>query len=214
MDVADERLILDMNRALWWPRTRRLLLADVHFGKGSVLRKSGISVPTGQTATDLTRLDQLIERYKPSELVVLGDLVHGRSSFDAPWVQQVRNWRQRHIDITMRLLGGNHDRHFDPQHLGFEIINGELNLNPFVLRHEPGASRLGYVLAGHVHPGISVRDGWRRHRFPAFRFTGQIGILPAFGSLTGLHVGPVSKGERIVAITPGGLLDVSIHPPA
>lgn len=213
MDVADERLILNIDRALWWPRMRCLMLADVHFGKGSVLRKSGISVPTGQTAIDLTRLDQLIERYKPQEIIVLGDLVHGRSSLDAPWVQQVQNWRQGHITIAMRLVAGNHDRHFDPHHLGFDIINGELGLNPFVLRHAPGMSPSGYVLAGHLHPGISVRDGWRRHRFPAFRFTDQMGILPAFGSLTGLHEGRVSKAERVVAITPGGLLDVSNHRP-
>ena len=211
VDVAGERLILDNSRAVWWPRPQRLLLADVHFGKGSVLRQSGIAVPTGQTATDLKRLDQLIERYQPRELIVLGDLVHGRSSLDAPWVEQVTGWRNRHASVSMRLIAGNHDRHFDPEQLGFEIIGEELIAESFVLRHAPAVSTRGYVLAGHVHPGISVRDGWRRHRLPAFRFALQSGILPAFGSLTGLHEQAAKDGERIVAVTPAGLLDVSSH---
>lgn len=210
MDVADERLLLDHNRAIWWPRHRWLLLADTHFGKGSVLRQSGIAVPTGQTATVLRRLDQLIERYQPRELIVLGDLVHGRSSVDAPWVEQVTRWRDHHASISMRLIAGNHDRHFDPEKLGFEIIGEELTVDSLVLRHAPCTSSSGYVLAGHVHPAISVRDGWRRHRLPAFRFASQMGILPAFGALTGMHEQLVEEGERIVAVTPVGLLDVSI----
>ena len=209
IDVAGEQLILDVDRAIWWGQTKNLLLADVHFGKGSVLRQAGISVPTGQTATDLERLDELIERYQPGELLVLGDLVHGRSPIDAQWVDQVKAWRQRHKAVAMRLIAGNHDRHFDPEHLGFEVIPHALQVGPFVLSHEPIPCDHGYVLAGHVHPGISMRDGWRLHRLPAFRFGVDIGILPAFGTLTGLHEHSPAEGERIIAVTPAGLLDVS-----
>ena len=209
IDIAGERLILDVNRAIWWSQAKSLLLADVHFGKGSVLRQSGIAVPTGQTASDLERLDRLIERYQPHEVLVLGDLVHGGSPIDARWVQQVKEWRQRHKNIAMRLIAGNHDRHFDPEHLGFEVIPHALQVGPFVLSHEPIPCDQGYVLAGHVHPGISVRDGWRRHRLPAFRFGVGAAVLPAFGSLTGLQEYSPAEGERIVAVTPAGLLDVS-----
>ena len=106
IDVAGEQLILDVDRAIWWRQAKRLLLADVHLGKGTVLRQAGISVPTGQTARDLERLDQLIERYQPAELLVLGDLVHGRSPIDARWVEQVKTWRQRHKTVVMRLIAG------------------------------------------------------------------------------------------------------------
>ncbi len=209
LDVAGESLVLNSERAIWWRDARCLLVADVHFGKGSVLRQSGIAVPTGQTVADLARLGSLIDQYQPNEIIVLGDLVHGRSSPDAAWVGQVTKWRERHHCVAMRLVAGNHDRHFDSRLLGFEVIEDELRHGPFLLRHAPTPSRRGYVLAGHVHPGISVRDGWRKHRFPAFRFDDQVGTLPAFGSLTGLQENPVGKGERIVAVTPVGLLRVS-----
>ena len=209
IEVAGERLILDLDRAIWWPRSRTLLLADVHFGKGSVLRQSGISMPAGQTAADLERMDKLIDHYRPKELLVLGDLVHGRSVIDAVWVNQVRTWRQHHRALAMRLVAGNHDRHFDPGHLGFEVVPDALQVAPFVLRHDPVRSDDGYVLAGHVHPGVSLHDGWRRHRFPAFRFGSHVAVLPAFGALTGLHEATPAAGERIFAVTPGGLIDAS-----
>ena len=67
----------------------------------------------------------------------------------------------------------------------------------------------GYVLAGHVHPAVTVRDGWRRHRLPAFRFCDHVGVMPAFGTLTGLHEHDVAAGERVFAVTPVGLIDVT-----
>ncbi len=212
LEVAGETLVLNQERAIWWPAAHCLMVADVHFGKGSVLRQSGIAVPTGQTDTDIARLDSLIEQYQPNELIVLGDLVHGRSPPDAQWVEQVASWRTRHGDVAMRLVAGNHDRHFDSRLLGFEVIEHEWLHGAFLLRHAPTASERGYVLAGHVHPSVSVRDGWRRHRFPAFRFEEKMGTLPAFGSLTGLHEKSVSKGERIVAVTPAGLLSLGDTP--
>lgn len=204
--VAGEMLTLHADRALWWARQRTLMVADVHFGKGSVLRRAGVAVPTGQTAADLTRLDALITHYQPRQLIVLGDLVHGKAPQDAPWISAVIDWRQRHRAIEMTLVAGNHDRHFDARTLGFEVVEHDLLVAPFALRHMPGRIDNAYVLAGHVHAGVAVRDGWRKHRLPAFRFHEHGGILPAFGALTGLHDAPPEPGERVFAVTPAGML--------
>ena len=206
LQVAGEMLELHSERALHWRRARCLLVADVHLGKGAVLRRAGVSVPTGQTATDLARLDVLIEHYQPQRLIVLGDLVHGDATAQAPWLRQVGEWRRRHEREQMTLVAGNHDRHFDARALGFDLAGDALELPPFTLLHAPAKRPDRYVLAGHVHPGIIVRDGWRRHRLPAFRFTGDCGLLPAFGTLTGLHDAPAIADERIVAVSPGGLI--------
>jgi DNA ligase-associated metallophosphoesterase len=207
--VAGERVELHVERALYWHRRRCLMLADVHFGKGSVLRRAGITVPTGQTSADLLRLDNLIARYQPIQVIVLGDLVHGAAPLDTPWIGLVNEWRQRHAAIQMTLIAGNHDRHFDAHELGFDIVGDELALPPFLLRHAPGEVPGSYVLAGHVHPGITLHDGWRRHRLPAFRFDSYAGLLPSFGALTGLHETRALPKERIVAITPGGLVPLN-----
>lgn len=108
----------------------------------------------------------------------------------------------------MTLITGNHDRHFDARKLGFEVMDDALRIGRIVLRHTPALLVDSYVLSGHVHPAVAVRDGWRRHRLPAFRFGTDVGVLPAFGTLTGLHETPPEPGESIVAVTPAGLIKI------
>jgi len=209
--IAGEMLTLHSQRALFWSRKRILFVADTHFGKGAVLRRAGMAVPTGQTLADLIRLDALIAHYQPMRLIVLGDLVHGVTPADTVWIGQVNVWRQRHAMVEMSLIAGNHDRHFNACELGFEVIEHQLKLESFTLRHAPCSIADSYVLAGHVHPGVAIKDGWRRHRLPAFRFGRGCGLLPAFGALTGLHQVPVEPGETVVAITPDGLIELPMR---
>lgn len=210
IEVASERLTLHGERAIHWAARRMLMVTDVHFGKGAVFRRAGIAVPSGDTDDDLARLDALIAAFQPSSLVVLGDMVHGAATERSAWVPRVRAWREAHAEVAMILVAGNHDRHFDVGTLGVEVRPDRLHAPPFVLAHHPEPHADGYTLAGHVHPGVVVRDGWRKHRLPAFVFDRQVGMLPAFGTLTGLHETPPASGRRIVAVTPGGLLPVKV----
>ncbi len=79
-------------------------------------------------------------------------------------------------------------------------------------RHEPTTIEGCYVLAGHVHPGVMLHDGWQKHRLPAFRFGEHGGLLPAFGRLMGLHETPPAQGGRVVAVTPAGLVPTTRIP--
>jgi DNA ligase-associated metallophosphoesterase len=209
INVAGEALLLHHDRAVFWPAQSSLLVTDVHLGKGAVFRRAGIAVPSGDTLSDLHRLDRLIAHFAPRQLLVLGDLVHGSANADTPWLADVRRWRDQHAAIGMTLIAGNHDRHFDSSSLGFEVVTEAMAAGPFLLSHEPATRAGQYVLAGHVHPGVVVRDGWRRHRLPAFVFGKTSGLLPAFGSFTGLYEITPAVGDRIVAATPGGLLPVT-----
>jgi uncharacterized protein len=209
LELAGEAVLLHHDRALFWPAQGALMVADVHLGKDSVFRQSGIAVPSGDTLADLSRLDDLIAAFNARALWVLGDLVHGSAPADTPWLADVRAWRERHARVDMHLIAGNHDRHFDTASLGFSVLPGEQRRGPFVLRHDPEASAEGYVLAGHVHPAVTMRDGWRRHRLPAFVFGARVGLLPAFGSFTGLADVRTEPGDRVYAATPGGLLEVT-----
>ena len=208
IDVAGERLTLHAQRAIYWASARTLLVSDLHLGKGAVFRRAGIAVPSGDTEDDIARLDALIAELAPARLTVLGDLVHGAATERSAWVERVRAWRQRHADLAIELIAGNHDRHFDVASLGIEVRPGQVAAPPFVLAHHPEKHVDGYTLSGHVHPGVTVRDGWRRHRLPAFVFDRDVGMLPAFGTLTGLHDVERAVGRRIVAVTPAGLLPI------
>ncbi|HEY4093187.1 MAG TPA: ligase-associated DNA damage response endonuclease PdeM [Luteibacter sp.] len=206
VDIAGERLTMHPERALYWAARRTLLIADVHFGKGAVFRRAGIAVPSGDTEDDLRRLDALFDAFKPERLVILGDLVHGAATSRSAWVDDVRRWRDRHANIDMLLVAGNHDRHFEVTGLGIAVQPDRLAMPPFVLSHHPHAHAESYVLAGHVHPGIIMRDGWRKHRLPAFVFDRDVGMLPAFGTLTGLQEVKTLQAHHVFAVTPAGVI--------
>src|SRR5690606_32115216 len=75
--ISGEAMRLFAGRALYWPARSRLLIADLHLGKGDILRASGIPVPSGGTGLDLARLGALLELTHAAQLWVLGDFLHG-----------------------------------------------------------------------------------------------------------------------------------------
>jgi DNA ligase-associated metallophosphoesterase len=210
VELAGEQVTLDADRALHWPSRATLLVADVHFGKAQVLREGGIPLPRGSTDGDLARLDALLERHAPERLLVLGDLVHGRTAPDAAWIDGVATWRAGRPHLECVVLRGNHDRHFDPARLGFDVVEGALHEGPFVFAHEPAPDPRGYVLAGHIHPGVVLRERHApRTRLPAFWFAATVGILPAFGRLTGLMPVQPAPADRVFAVAPGMVLPIA-----
>ncbi len=203
--IAGEPMRLDVRRALVWPRRRWLLVADVHLGKASLLRQAGAPLPRGTTTRDLERLAALVADHRPERLVVLGDLVHGHEPADAAWLATFLRWREAHATLPVTLVAGNHDRHGVPAAFAFQVVD-EIMDAPFVLRHAPGLVRGAHVIAGHVHPGVVLRDGRVRHRLPAFWSGPQRTLLPAFGSLCGLAPVAAQADDAVYAVTPGGVL--------
>lgn len=200
--LAGETVRLDGDRALYWPARRTLVLADLHLGKGQVLREAGIAVPSGSSARDLARLDALLERHPAARLLVLGDLVHGRTDGAARWRAAFAAWRGRHPALRVELVAGNHDRHERALTDLVDAIHDRCVDPPFVYAHEPGADPRGYVLAGHLHPGVVLREAHGPAlRVPAFWFAAAHGVLPAFGSLTGIAPVRARPGDRVYAAT-------------
>ena len=108
-------------------------------------------------------------------------------------------------------MRGNHDdRAGDPPaELGIAVLDEPLPLGPFALCHHPRPQAGRYVLAGHWHPCISIAGrAFERLRLPCFwlgddsgALPGQaVGILPAFGSFTGMHRIEPRAGDRIFPI--------------
>ena len=61
------------DKAVYWPRTQSVIIADPHFGKPSAFRKVGIPVPTGTTLNDLKRLDAILDETGANRLWVRPD---------------------------------------------------------------------------------------------------------------------------------------------
>jgi len=61
--------------ALFIKEKKILVIADLHIGIERELRESGLQIPS-QTKSMTTRLISLFKKYRPHELIILGDIKH------------------------------------------------------------------------------------------------------------------------------------------
>jgi DNA ligase-associated metallophosphoesterase len=192
--IAGEPVRLLADRALYWPARQRLLIADLHLGKGDTVRAAGIAVPSGGTAHDLSRLDALVGHTRARELWILGDFLHARQAASTASVR--RAFRDAHAGIAMAVVPGNHDHAFDPEAAGVERLPDGIVDGPFAFRHAPPSqATASHVVCGHVHPVLRL-PGAGRH--PLFWLRDGITVLPAFAAFTGGHQVPRAQGRGSV----------------
>lgn len=223
-----EALRLRPDGALWWSGGETLFAADLHLGKGTAFRARGIPVPTGDTRSDLARLDRAVEETRAARVVLLGDLFHAPESRDARVERGLARWRAGRPTLEVTLVRGNHDhRAGDPDPgLGMEVVEAPAQLGPFELRHVPPPANGSAtapkrsrarppgarpVLAGHLHPVVRLRGPARdRARLPCFWVRPRTLVLPAFGSFTGGWSVPVARGDRIFVPVEGAVVEVGV----
>ena len=214
IQIAGEELQLLPERGLFWERSSTLMLADWHVGKSAAFRAAGIAVPEGDLVEEIGRVAAMLDRTGAENLVVLGDFVHAASSLSNTVVGQVEAWfeEMEQRDTRVSLVSGNHDRSAGISRigkLGIELLPEVCERAPFVLRHEPGASEDGYVLAGHIHPAVRLGEGKAGGlRAPCFWFGKECGVLPAFGGFTGGRRVDAQKGDRVFAVGGGEVIEV------
>ena len=210
LNVCGEALDLLVQRALFWPRTRTLLVADVHLGKGAAFRRAGLAIPAGSSATDLARLEALIDTLRPERLRVLGDLFHARLHEAEHWFADFSAFRRRHAALCIEVLRGNHDRTPEraPREWSLHWIEGAMVEGPFVFAHEPREDARGYVLAGHLHPVLRLRSATDAMRLPVFWWRSHSAVLPSFGAFTGGHPIARESGDRVHAVTPDAVIEI------
>ena len=61
LEFANQSFVMLCERALWWPSTRTLIVADTHLGKDAHFQANGLQVPNDVTSNDLARLTLLID---------------------------------------------------------------------------------------------------------------------------------------------------------
>jgi len=218
IEICAERLQLLPTRAVHWPHKQALIVADVHLGKAATFQHFGVPVPDGvgqgSTRDDLARLSVALAQTQARSLYILGDLLHAAKGRAEHVLDLTREWRDRHRDVAMTLVRGNHDSRAGdpPEDWRIECVDEPFQHAPFVLCHHPGAGvgQGGYELAGHLHPGVTLTGrGRQRERLASFIFGEQAALLPAFGSFTGLASVPRNAGDRVFVVAGEKVLALS-----
>lgn len=211
LELAGRPLVLLADKAAYLPDDRCLLIADAHVGKAVSFRKLGVPVPHGTTTDTLVRVTTLVAATGARQVAFLGDFLHSERSHAASTLDAMARWRDEQPKLELTLVRGNHDdRAGDPPPtLGFDVVDEPLQLGGFALCHHPRPVPGAYVLAGHLHPCVSV--GGRaldRLRLPCFWFGEAVGVLPAFGGFTGMHPIRRAEGDRVYAVAEGQIVSL------
>ena len=212
--LAGEDALLHPTGALFLPAHGTLLVADAHFGKAVSYRRLGVPVPEATTGATLDSLSLALEATAAPRIVFLGDFLHSRSSHSRETLAALQAWRDRHAWLDLTLVRGNHDARAGdpPASLGIAATGEPLRLGPFALCHHPEPVAGSYVLAGHWHPCVSVGGRAFEHlRLPCFWLGDDsgaqpqcaVGVLPAFGSFTGMRRIRRAAGDRVFVMADG-----------
>ena len=222
LNFAQESFTLLADRAMLWPRRRALIVADTHFGKDALFQARGIPVPNDVTSNDLARLSALLESTESRELIVLGDFFHGKESNDEPMTRALHQWRDKHAQVTMTIVRGNHDQHAgDPcESLGIDCLNS-LRFDAIKFQHAPinpppaGLAsdfddvETDHIICGHIHPATTLIDfDGNAMKVPCFVVDPNQLILPAFGRFTGTHIMERQAGRQLLIASHGRVIKV------
>lgn len=212
-DYKGLELDLLPEKAVWIDSMGILLVADLHFGKASHFRKSGVPISEKVHDKDYIRLNSLISIYSPKQVYFLGDLFH--SSWNEQW-EILLNFLRLFPTSSFHLVVGNHDilpleKYQDPR---LKVHAHPIVVGSLLLSHEPTPPPTGLLtICGHIHPGILLKGkAKQRVRIPCFHYSEDVLILPSFGNFTGLSYITREKNDFIWGITEGRLIPI-LSPP-
>ena len=149
IDIAGQQIILDHSGAAWLPDTGDLLVADLHFEKGSAFAARGQGLlPPYDTAETLRRLERVCAQLKPRRVICLGDTLHDL----AGEARMAESDRARLARLVAKQdwvwIAGNHDPE-PPADFGGRAV-GEMRVGDLVLRHDVFDSRGLFFLVGGI----------------------------------------------------------------
>ncbi|MBV9555872.1 MAG: ligase-associated DNA damage response endonuclease PdeM [Pseudolabrys sp.] len=179
--VAGTSLVGDPGGVVYWPQERALIVADLHFEKGSSYARRGIFLPPYDTAATLARLTTLIMRYAPRAVIALGDSFHDGGGPDRLADADRTQLRALQAGRDWIWITGNHDPE-PAQNIGGQF-GGALAIGPLTFRHIPQGD--AGEIAGHLHPVARVSHRGRAVSRRCFAADATRMVMPAFGAYTG-----------------------------
>jgi DNA ligase-associated metallophosphoesterase len=187
LPFAGEELVITKSNALYWPRERALLVADLHLEKGSWYAQTGQMLPPYDSRETLERVADAVKATGARRVITLGDNFH-----DDDGTCRLDEYACGMLESLTRALDwvwitGNHDENMH-RAFGATIVE-ELELNGIVLRHAAKRGETRPELSGHYHPKMRLKVRHRHIARPCAVISrtseAERMILPAFGAYTG-----------------------------
>jgi len=183
MEIAGAAVQMRSSGALLDLAHQALIVADLHFEKGSAYGMRGQFLPPYDTRDTLDRLEAEVTALAPKAVIFLGDSFQDGRAEDRLSPDDAARLVALAQGRTLIWLVGNHDAD-GPRSLPGQVID-TMTLGGLVLRHEPEPGEQPGELSGHLHPCARVSSGRGTVRRRCFATDGLRMILPAFGAYAG-----------------------------
>jgi len=190
MEISKNIKIVDT--ALWFEVEKVLVINDLHIGYEEALHRKGILVPRSQLEQIVNKLKLILQKTRPTKVVINGDLKH---EFGKVLRQE---WREvlELLDFLLQnvpeviIIKGNHDLIIKPiaDKKGITVVN-EYKMRDTLIVHgeeliETYAKR---IVIGHEHPAITIREGSKWEKYKCFlkgKWNGkELIAVPSFNPL-------------------------------
>lgn len=210
LKIRNQTCHLLAEKAVFWEENKTLIIADIHIGKGTVFRKSGIPIPQGIMEEDLLNITNLINKLNTEKCIIVGDLIHAESGISSDVKRKFSQWLETtHCEIHLVL--GNHDRALIknlPPEWDLHTHQEGLLVEPFYFSHFPMHHEQWFVWSGHLHPKVEIKNTYDRVVLRCFQVFNHLAILPAFGFFVGGSMVKKSEDCKIYAIADHTVIEI------
>ena len=158
---------------------RVLVVADLHIGWEVALADKGFFIPS-RTEKMVARMMRIIKRYKPTELILLGDVKHTIARADLSEWKDIPEFLEKIIKEVpdVKVIPGNHDGNLAPllpESVEILPVSGINLWGEFGLFHghswpDPSLLECPLLITGHMHPLVTFKDA------SGFRITHRVWI--------------------------------------
>jgi len=208
MSISEIQPIIN-ERALFIVEEKTLVLADLHIGIETQIRESGLNI-TNQTEKITKKIIKLCDRYKPDQIILLGDIKHNIPTSTYRERIDVKNFLEKISNISkVHIVPGNHDgniKKLSPKKIVIHPSDGFLFKNiGFIHGHrwpKEEIMKSEKIIMAHTHPTIMLSDRmdhktyepcWVKTKFDDEKLkekyevsqNSNILIIPAFNPLCG-----------------------------
>ena len=158
---------------------KNLIVSDLHIGWEVSLAAQGIHIPS-QTPKIIRKVSKLLKLYKPTSLILLGDIKHTVTGVELNEWHDVPDFFEKISTLVsdIRIVPGNHDGNLEaliPRKVKILDPKGTILFDEVGIFHGhawPSIELLecNHLIMGHLHPAITLRDDF------GFRTTRQVWV--------------------------------------
>ncbi|MFH1711113.1 MAG: metallophosphoesterase [Nanoarchaeota archaeon] len=186
-----------LDKALWFPVEKVLVISDLHVGYEESLNSAGVFLPRFQFDEMISDLKRIFKKTgKVKEVIINGDLKHefGKIS-EQEWKEtlEVLDFLQGNSGKVV-LVKGNHDKILEPiaRRNKIEVVDSYVSGDTCFVHGDKLISecfdeKIKRIVLGHRHPAVTISDKYKKERYKCFLVgkykKKEVIIMPSFFSL-------------------------------